>query len=272
MPQSLAAALPLLFAVLALEAVLTARRSLRGYDLRDTLACLAMGAGNLAVTSTIRLGVLAALFAVHELAPWKIPWIWWSWLLVIVIDDLCFYVSHRLHHTIPLLWAAHVPHHSSRRYNFSVALRQSWTTPITTPLFWIPLVLLGFDPLMILLAEAGSAVYQFWLHTELGGTWGAWGRVLNTPSHHRVHHGRNPEYRDRNFGAILIVWDRWFKTFTPERNAVDYGVLREPGSHNPLWIAFHEWVALARDVWRARGTRPRLALLFGSRVRRTGAV
>jgi len=183
-------------------------------------------------------------------------------VLLFFAEDFTYYWYHRASHEVRFLWAAHENHHSSERYNLSTALRQSWTTPFTEMLFYWPLPLLGFHPTMLLTQKAVSLLYQFWIHTELIDRLGAAERLFNTPSNHRVHHGSNLEYLDRNHGGILIVWDRLFGTFEPERARVRYGLTKRLESFNPLTIAFHEWSALARDVRRADSWRARLAYVF----------
>ena len=179
------------------------------------------------------------------------------WLIVAVfvglflLEDLAYYCFHRGHHRIRFLWASHVVHHSSRYYNFTTALRQSWT-PMTTLPFWLPLALLGFPPWMIFMQQSISLVYQFFLHTERIGRlprpveW-----VMNTPSHHRVHHGSNERYLDRNFGGILIVWDRLFGSFEGEGERVRYGLTANIDTYNPIRVAFGEYAALWRDMRQA---------------------
>jgi sterol desaturase/sphingolipid hydroxylase (fatty acid hydroxylase superfamily) len=263
-------AIPAFFLTMALEA-LWARRERRlwngartaGYEKRDTAASLAMGMGNVVIAAVVKLGTVGLWTALHALAPVKLPNAWWVWVLLFFADDLCYYAFHRASHEVRLFWAAHVNHHSSQHYNLSTALRQSWTTPITGIPFWLPLPLLGFEPWMILTQQAVSLLYQYWLHTESIGRLGPLEAVFNTPSHHRVHHGSNVEYLDRNHGGILIVWDRLFGTFEPERAPVRYGLTRNIDSFNPLVIAFHEIAAIARDVRRAHSLREALGYVFG---------
>jgi sterol desaturase/sphingolipid hydroxylase (fatty acid hydroxylase superfamily) len=220
----------------------------RGYAPRDTAASLAMGLGNVGIAAVTKAVAFGAMVWLHQFALFDIGTAWWAWLLLFVAEDFCYYWYHRVHHEVRFFWAAHVNHHSSQHYNLSTALRQSWTTPFTGPLFWLPLPLLGFEPWMILVQMAVSLLYQFWLHTEAIDRLGPLEWVFNTPSHHRVHHGSNREYLDRNHGGILIIWDRLFGTFEPERAPVDYGLTRNLTSHHPLVIAFHEWAAIGRDV------------------------
>ena len=162
----------------------------------------------------------------HRLADVGRPDQLWSWLVLLFAEDLCYYWFHRLHHEVRFLWAAHVDHHSSERFNLSTALRQPLLTPITGPIFWAPLALIGFSPAMILTAQAWSLLYQFWIHTETIDRLGPLEWVMNTPSHHRVHHGANLAYLDRNHAGIFIVWDRLFGTYQRERERVVYGLTK----------------------------------------------
>ena len=252
-------AVPAFIALLVVESVLTARRRVRGYEIKDTFASLAMGVGNVLV-SFVSKGWSYLVFA--GAASFRIAEIeltWWTLPVLIVCEDFCYYWFHRAHHEVRCLWAAHVNHHSSTRYNLSTALRQSWTTPITGPIFWAPLAIVGFDPVAILTAQSISLIYQFWIHTELIDRMGPLEAVLNTPSHHRVHHGSNVQYLDRNYAGILIVWDRLFRSFEQEGEPVKYGLTKNIRTFHPVKIAFHEWAAILRDVRRSES----LAQAFG---------
>jgi sterol desaturase/sphingolipid hydroxylase (fatty acid hydroxylase superfamily) len=235
------------------------------YEWRDTLACLAMGLGNVIISAGWKALVWGAVFYwIYQYRLFDIPMTaWWAWALILVLEDFCYYWFHRLHHEVRCLWAAHVNHHSSEHLNLAVALRQSWTTPITGMLFWAPLALLGFHPLMILTQQAISLLYQFWIHTQAIKSLGPLEWVMNTPSHHRVHHGSNPQYLDKNYAGIFIVWDRLFGSFEPEREPVRYGLTHNINTFNPVKIAFHEWVAIAREARAARSGRAALYRIFG---------
>jgi sterol desaturase/sphingolipid hydroxylase (fatty acid hydroxylase superfamily) len=191
----------------------------------------------------------------------------WSWFVLFFLDDFTYYWFHRISHESRFWWAAHVNHHSSQEYNLSTALRQSWTGIIVgtwTP--WIPLAILGFPPEMILAQQGFNLFYQFWIHTEVVHRMPAWFEYLfNTPSHHRVHHASNGVYLDRNYAGVLMVWDRWFGTFTPENDTAPprYGLVKNIQTHNPLRIAFHEWWAMARDVAASRSLREAAGMIFG---------
>ena len=234
----------------------------RGYEKRDTFASLAMGIGNRLVYMAVGGAILALQLRLYQYRVFDLGTSWRAWVLCFFAEDFTYYCFHRGSHEVRLLWAAHVNHHSSERYNLSTALRQSWTTPFTTALFYWPLPLLGFHPVMILTCTAVSLLYQFWIHTELIDRMGRFERLFNTPSHHRVHHGSNVEYLDRNHGGILILWDRLFGTFEPEREPVRYGLTKNIRTFNPWKIAFHEFEAIARDVRRARSWREALGYVF----------
>ena len=230
-----------------------------GYEVRDTVTSLSMGVGSVAVGiayKSLQLVVYAALYAV---TPLRLDTsLWWVWVVIVVAEDLAYYWYHRAHHEVRILWASHVVHHSSQRYNLSTALRQTWT-PFGGIPFWAPLALLGVPPWAIFLQQSISLLYQFFLHTErLGKLWRPVELVMNTPSHHRVHHGTNTPYLDRNYGGILIVWDRLFRSFEPEGERVVYGLTKQLRTYNPLVVATHEYAAIWRDVRKAASWRDRV--------------
>jgi len=222
-----------------------------------------MGTVNLAINGATKGLQFLILTWIAGFAPWRLePWTWQSWVLGMIAVDFCYYWFHRCSHDVRLLWAAHVNHHSSEHYNLSTALRQSWTTPFTGMPFYWPLPLLGFDPAMILVLNAVNTLDQYWIHTELVDRIGPLEAVMNTASHHRVHHGTNVEYLDRNHAGIFIVWDKLFGTFEPEGAPVVYGLTKNIRTFNPWKIAFHEFAAIRRDVRRARDWREVLGYVF----------
>ncbi|MGA9857868.1 MAG: sterol desaturase family protein [Solirubrobacteraceae bacterium] len=233
--------------------------TLIGYDAADTATSLSMGLGNVVINIGWKIVVAAIYVGVYELTPLRIPSdAWWAWVLLFVGDDLAYYWFHRVSHEVRVFWASHVVHHSSEHYNLSTALRQTWV-PMTAFPFWIPLALIGMPPWMIILQQAISLTYQFFIHTERVGTLPRPIEfVLNTPSHHRAHHGANQIYLDRNYGGIMIIWDRLFGTFQPETERVRYGLTKNIQTHNPLAVATHEYAAIARDVRHAAGLREAL--------------
>jgi sterol desaturase/sphingolipid hydroxylase (fatty acid hydroxylase superfamily) len=237
---------------------------LRGYDGRDTATSLSMGLGNLGVNIGWKLVVAAVYAGVYELTPLRVPSdAWWAWVLLFFADDFAYYWFHRVSHEVRVFWASHVVHHSSQHYNLSTALRQTWVPMAALP-FWLPLAAIGIKPWMIVLQQSISLTYQFFIHTErvrrLPAVVEA---LLNTPSHHRAHHGSNQIYLDKNYGGILIVWDRLFGSFQAETEAVRYGLTKNIETHNPAKVAFHEYAAIARDLRGARRWRDRLGYTFG---------
>jgi sterol desaturase/sphingolipid hydroxylase (fatty acid hydroxylase superfamily) len=255
------------FVLLLLVEALTYRHlrsdGLVGYELQDTRTSLVMGTGNVVVNVLWKLAVVAIYAGLYELTPLRLDaGDWWVWVLLFFLDDLAYYWFHRVSHESRVFWASHVVHHSSQHYNLSTALRQTWV-PMTYLPFWLPLPLLGFEPWMVLLAQSWSLIYQFGLHTErIGKLPRPLEAILNTPSHHRVHHGANEQYLDRNYGGILVIWDRLFGTFEPEGERVRYGLTKNLSTFNPVRVAFHEYAALGRDVRAARSWRARWNVLL----------
>lgn len=229
------------------------------YETRDALTSIAMGLGNAITGFLIPAIGVSLVFLAYEYRVATIGWSWWAVLVAFILDDLRFYWSHRISHRSRWFWAVHVVHHSSEHYNFSTALRQPWTGQISgMVLIWMPLALLGFHPLMLFFVSSINLVYQFFLHTEAVTRFHPWiEAVFNTPSHHRVHHGRNPRYLDANYAGVLIIWDRMFGTFVPEldREKVQYGLVKNIETFNPLHVAFDEYGGIARDL-----TQPHLSL------------
>jgi sterol desaturase/sphingolipid hydroxylase (fatty acid hydroxylase superfamily) len=264
MPDLIHLAIPAFILLVVAEAIIGAvmRRDL--YERKDTAASLAMGIGNVLV-SLVSKGLVFAIFAwVHRFAIFPIRYQWWAWVLVFFADDFSYYWFHRTSHECRFFWASHVVHHSSQRYNLGTALRQTWTGGFFSFVFWLWMPLIGFQPIMIFTMQAISLLYQFWIHTELVTKMGFLESVLNTPSHHRVHHATNPQYIDRNHAGILIIWDRWFGSFEPEREPCIYGLTSNIDTFNPLRIAFHEWIDIWRDLRQARSLRSKLIVVFGN--------
>jgi sterol desaturase/sphingolipid hydroxylase (fatty acid hydroxylase superfamily) len=236
------------------------------YEAKDTAVSLVMGLGS-TIAGVLLGGMTVAaslwvyqhrLFDISMTAPW-------AWVLIFLGEDATYYWFHRISHERRIWWAAHVNHHSSQHYNLSTALRQTWTGEVALSwTLWLPLAFLGFPPAMIAIEKGISLVYQYWIHTEAIRRLPApIEAVFNTPSHHRVHHARNPRYLDRNYAGILIVWDRMFGTFQPEldEEPCRYGLVKNLATFNILRVAFHEWIAIGQDLVRA--PRHALGWLFG---------
>lgn len=266
LPPLITYAVPVFVALIVVE-MIAIRLGARGaYETHDMAASLSMGFGN-QISGLVTGGlVIGAYVLAAQIAIFDIPWAWWSLILCFFAEDLCYYWFHRTAHLNRWFWASHVVHHSSQHYNLSTALRQTWTGAVSLSfVFWLPLIVLGFPPAMVVMFQAISLIYQFWIHTEVIDRMGPLEAVLNTPSHHRVHHATNPRYLDANYAGVLIIWDRMFGTFVGERtdDAPRYGLVHNLGTFNPLRIALHEWAGIGRDLKRAKSWRARLGYLFG---------
>ncbi|ANP47459.1 sterol desaturase family protein [Candidatus Viadribacter manganicus] len=236
------------------------------YEYRDSATSLMMGLGNRVFGIMFGGLALLAYFAVYEFRLFNLGWTWSVMVACFFAEDLAYYWFHRIAHERRFFWASHIIHHSSQHYNLTTALRQTWTGALgLTFIFWLPLVYLGFPPLMVVMFSGISLVYQFWIHTELVGRMGPLEWVMNTPSHHRVHHATNPKYLDANYAGVLIIWDRLFGTFVREddKEKPHYGIVSQLGTFNPLRVAFHEWLAIARDVAGAKKLSHVLGYVFG---------
>ena len=241
-----------------------AAKDVLGYaDVKDTWASLAMGVGSLLFVLPVSalvfwFATLLWPFRIVDLGEGVV-----GWTVAMIGWDFAYYWNHRLEHESRFLWACHVSHHSSQKYNLSTALRQPWT-PYSSALFYPPLALLGVRPWLILVVGGVNLVYQFWVHTEVITRLPRWFEgVFNTASHHRVHHGSNARYLDKNYAGILIIWDRMFGTFEEERERVVYGLTKNIATYNPLRIALHEYVAIARDLRASRSPREVIGYFFG---------
>jgi sterol desaturase/sphingolipid hydroxylase (fatty acid hydroxylase superfamily) len=259
-------AIPAFILLVLIEIGVARLRGVAAYELRDTAASLAMGLGNLVIALVLAVGTYVAANWVYHYRIFDLGYAWWSFVLVLFAEDFTYYWFHRLSHRSRFWWAAHINHHSSQHYNLSTALRQTWTGGLFQWVLWLPLALVGFPPALIVFQKGVSLVYQFWIHTETINRLPRWFEaVMNTPSHHRVHHATNPRYLDRNYAGVFIIWDRLFGSFVPEdeREPCRYGIVKNIGTFNPLRIAFHEWVAIGQDLARAPSWRARLAYAFG---------
>lgn len=259
-------AIPGFVLLLVAEVIVTARQQKDYYEAKDTASSLAMGIGNVIIGFVGKAIVFGAYSLVYQFRLFTVDMTqWWAWLLLFFADDFSYYWFHRISHSSRYFWASHVVHHSSMKYNLGTALRQTWTGNLTGAfIFWIWLPLLGFSPVAIMTMQAISLLYQFWIHTEHINRFPAPIEfIFNTPSHHRVHHGSDLDYLDKNHAGVLIIWDRLFGTFEPERNRPTYGLTTNINSHNPVRIAFHEWVAMGHDLRRAGSWRAALGYVFG---------
>ncbi len=283
------ASIPLFFLLILIELAVARRRHRALYRLNDSISDLSCGILSQLLgvfTNLLVLGIYAwcvqhlSLQRASLLPGWisRVPFgdgavpgafcvdwqAWATWIVAFLLVDLAYYVLHRYSHTIHLLWAGHVVHHSSEEYNLTVALRQSALHGLLSWVFFVPLAIIGLPWELFATCYALNLVYQFWIHTREVDKLPAWLEWwLNTPSHHRVHHGVNPQYQDRNYAGALIIWDRMFGTFEPEVEPVVYGITTPLGSWNPVWANVHIFAGIARNAWHTKRWRDKWRVIFG---------
>lgn len=259
-------AIPIFALLIAVEAYFVIRENRAAFDVKDAWTNILTGF--LSVVWDAFFGLFTGVFylTAHEFAPYKMPMdAWWMWALLLLTDDFAYYWFHRVSHEVRFFWNFHVVHHSSNQYNLSVAVRQSWFGGLAHWIFYVPIAFLGFPFWAFATMHGLNLVYQFWIHTKLVGKLPlGLENVLNTPSHHRVHHGVNDEYLDKNYGGIFIIWDRMFGTFVGENAAVRYGITTPLKSYNPLWINSHGWFETWKAMRGKRTMRGKLRCLFGA--------
>ncbi len=245
-------AIPAFLLLLVVESFINKKKNLNLYETKDSVASIGMGIGSVVVDTGIKGLVYSTMFFLHShYALFDIQMTaWWAWLLLLLLDDFSFYWHHRFSHEVRILWAAHINHHSSQRYNLTTALRQSWVERLYKYLFWLWLPVIGFPPQMVLTMISFSLIYQYWIHTQTIGTLGFFEWFMNTPAHHRLHHAANPAYLDCNYGGIFIIWDRLFGSFQAKLSDEEpiYGITKNIYSYNLLHIAFHEYINTWRDL------------------------
>jgi len=267
--QLLIWALPIFIAILLAEIGINQKRQLGLYYNKDMWASLSLALISLVVDIIPKALAFMALFYLHEANLLGLKDIvgrqWWAWAILLFADDLTYYWFHRLNHEVRLLWAGHVPHHSSVYLNYGTALRQGIGERFYKYFFWAWLPLLGFDPVMVFVMTSVNLIYQYWTHTELVKRLPApleW--IFNTASHHRVHHASQSRYLDRNHAGIFIIWDKMFGTFSEEKDfdPPQYGLTKNIETYHPLHIIIHEYVAIWHDVRRTDKWSDKLKYIF----------
>jgi alkylglycerol monooxygenase len=255
--------IPIFFILIGVELVVERFSHKNLYSFPDSIANLSCG-----ITSQLS-GLFMRVLAVgvYEIvsanfALFTLERNWLYWLALFLLTDLAYYWAHRMSHEINLFWGGHVVHHQSEEYNLSVALRQSSFQVIWTFAFSLPIAVLGFQTTDFILISALNTLYQFWIHTEAINKMGWFEYVFNTPSHHRVHHGRNPKYIDKNHAGSLIIWDKMFGTFQPEEERPTYGITKPINSWNAVWANFDHYASMARDMKRMTSLKDKLQYMF----------
>ena len=260
---------PIVLAMISLEILVSNFRNQNFYKRGDTLCTVGLLLGNIIVAFAIKGIVLAFHIYLYQFRVFdfvnEIP-IWALWTMTFISIDLVFYVYHRMSHRIRFLWAIHLSHHSSEEMNFAVSFRQAWFGPISKIPFFMVLPLLGFDPTIIAVAGVISTLWGIVGHTQVIGKLGPLEWIFNTPSHHRVHHGSNKQYIDKNYGNLLIIWDRMFGTFEPEQEEVKFGLVNNVNTFNPVKVTFMAWVSMINELKQKNSLSEVIKVIFGPPV------
>jgi len=257
---------PIVLAMIFAEALISNWQNKTYYKQEDSLCTVGLLTGNIAIAFAVKGFALALHFYLYEFRLFDLSAIiplWGMWLLTFALIDFVFYIYHRMSHRMRFLWAIHMSHHSSEEMNFAVSFRQAWFGPISKIPFFISLPLIGLDPTIIAVAGVMSTLWGIVGHTQIVGKLGPLEWVFNTPSHHRVHHGSNKQYIDKNYGNLLIIWDRMFGTFEPEREQVQYGLVNNVNTYNPVKITFMAWSSIWQDMKQSNSMNQILRAFFG---------
>ena len=258
--------IPIVLAMIFVEILISNWQQKNYYKTQDTLCTIGLLAGNIIVAFSIKGLILALHFYLYQYKIFELSGmlpLWLFWILTFVVIDLVFYIYHRMSHRIRFLWAIHLSHHSSEEMNFAVSFRQAWFGPISKIPFFMVLPLLGFDPTIIAAAGVISTLWGIVGHTQIIGKLGVLEWIFNTPSHHRVHHGSNEQYIDKNYGNLLIIWDRMFGTFEPEKEKVKFGLVNNVNTFNPTKITFMAWSSMIEDINNKQSLGEVLRIIFG---------
>jgi len=256
---------PIVLAMIFVEILISNWRQKNYYKTQDTLCTIGLLAGNIIVAFSIKGLILALHFYLYQYKIFELSGmlpLWLFWILTFVVIDLVFYIYHRMSHRIRFLWAIHLSHHSSEEMNFAVSFRQAWFGPVSKIPFFMLLPMLGFDPTIIAAAGVISTLWGIVGHTQIIGKLGFIEWFFNTPSHHRVHHGSNKQYIDKNYGNLLIIWDRMFGTFEPEEEPVKFGLVNNVNTYNPAKITFMAWSSMIDDIKKKKNLSEMLSTIM----------
>lgn len=266
-PSLIVWAAPIMILLTAIEIIVTYIQEKPYYEKWETIGSVLVGLGSLVVGAVLKLGLLYGVVWIYNQLPWRMSLQWWTLIPCYLLFDFFSYWAHRMSHEKRFWWATHVVHHSGEHYNLSTSFRLSWIQNLKI-IFFLPVALMGFHPIIFFTVSQVAVLFQFWVHTEYIHRLPRWIEyVFATPSNHRVHHGSQEKYIDKNFGATFIFWDRIFGTYQPEEERPIYGITTNiEHKANPLHINFHEVAAIIQDVKQAKGFRRKWFFLFGSPV------
>ena len=257
---------PIVLLIIFFEVIFSSFTNKNLYKKEDTLCTVGLFTGNILLLFILKGATLALHFYLYQFKLFNISEIlpiWALWILTFVMIDFVFYFYHRISHRVNFLWAIHMSHHSSEEMNFAVSFRQAWFGPVSKIPFFMTLPLLGFDPTIIAVAGVISTLWGIVGHTQIIGNLGPLEWIFNTPSHHRVHHGANPQYIDKNYGNLFIIWDRIFGTFEPEDEPVKFGLVRNVNTFNPTKITFMGWIEIFNNIKGSKNFNEALYYFFG---------
>jgi alkylglycerol monooxygenase len=256
-------AIPFYFLLIAIELVVSHFQNIKRYRFNDTITNINSGSSMMIATTLMRVvGISLYTYIYEHFALFNIPSTWFFLILCFIVDDFCYYWGHRMTHEVNVAWSSHVVHHHSEEMNFSVALRQSWFQGVWTAPVYIPMALMGFNPMDVVIAHGFNLLYQYWVHTEMIDKLGFLELFMVTPSHHRVHHGRNPKYIDKNHAGVFIIWDKMFGTFQAEEERPVYGTTKPLNSWNPIWANFEHFESINHQLKDANGFWSKMKVLF----------
>lgn len=267
-PNIIVYAVPLMVLFAALEIYISYRQEKQYYETKETIGSVLTGIGNLIVSALIKVALLYTVVWIYNALPWRMELNWWTLIPCYFIFDFCSYWAHRVSHQQRFWWATHVAHHSGEHYNLTVSFRLSWVQNIKI-IFFLPVALLGFHPIIFFVTSQIAVLFQFWVHTEYIRKLPRWVEyIFATPSNHRVHHGSQEQYIDKNYAATFIFWDRLFGTYEPEVEKVIYGITTNiENKANPFHINFHEYKDMWKDIKNAKSLKRKVFYVFGSPVK-----
>lgn len=266
-PNIIVWAAPVMFFFVLLEWGISRYQDRKLYDKKETIGSIFVGIGNVVINLLLKLTLFYMIVWLYNMVPWRMELNWWTFLPCYVIFDFCSYWAHRISHQQRFWWATHVVHHSGEHYNLTVSFRLSWVQHLKL-IFFLPVALIGFHPIIFFVVNQIAVLFQFWVHTEyIRRLHPAIEYILATPSNHRVHHGSQEKYINKNYGATFIIWDRMFGTYQKEEEQVIYGITTNiENKANPISINFHEYVDMWKDVKGAKGLKRKMFFLFGDPI------
>ncbi len=266
-PEIIMWAAPFMFFFVLIEWYISYRQNKKYYDKRETFASICVGIGNVLISFLLKMTLLTIVIWMYNLIPWRMHFNWWTFIPCYIIFDFCSYWAHRISHQQRFWWATHVVHHSGEHYNLTVSFRLSWVQHIKI-IFFLPVAIIGFHPVIFFIVNQIAVLFQFWVHTEyIRRLHPVIEYIFATPSNHRVHHGSQEKYINKNYGATFIIWDRMFGTYQKEEEQAIYGITTDiEHKANPLYVNFHEYMDMWNDFKKAKGFRKKFFYIFGDPI------